>query len=269
VGTAVELPLARRAQLAVVAHIRHVYTNYDRLLKLTSFQEARSIVEEPTLEKLVQWRGDDENGKTELEDVFREVIVISDDEDDDDSVTDHANGLIPADRDSSVEIVSSNALAEELQTKPVNYANLSKETFLDLSDDEAPPGFRFVSGVPPRNKVNKAQVDRRGFSRYQAWDRARDRYRERTSIPEQGPFPGAQVDHDSGSYIPQQPLYETINSSFGSKRDRQVAITQPLPDRAFDNLNLGPAESAGNAVQPPGALFRGNTDMSYSVSVSQ
>ena len=29
VGTANELPLARRAQLAVVAHIRHVYTDYD------------------------------------------------------------------------------------------------------------------------------------------------------------------------------------------------------------------------------------------------
>ena len=68
----------------MVAHIRHVYTDYDRLLKVTSFHEARSVVEEPTLAKLVAWRGDDENGKTILEDVFREVIVISDDDGDDD-----------------------------------------------------------------------------------------------------------------------------------------------------------------------------------------
>jgi hypothetical protein len=33
------LPLARRVQLAVVAHVRHVYTDYDRLLKTTSFHE--------------------------------------------------------------------------------------------------------------------------------------------------------------------------------------------------------------------------------------
>ena len=76
--------MARRVQLAVVAHIRHVYTQYDRLLKITSFQDARAAVEEPCLAKLVQWRGDDENGTTVLEDVFREVIVISDDEDDGD-----------------------------------------------------------------------------------------------------------------------------------------------------------------------------------------
>src|SRR5271155_3516523 len=33
VGTANELPLIRRAQLSVVAHIRHMYTDYDRLLR--------------------------------------------------------------------------------------------------------------------------------------------------------------------------------------------------------------------------------------------
>ncbi|PYH95877.1 hypothetical protein BO71DRAFT_196069 [Aspergillus ellipticus CBS 707.79] len=169
VGTAVELPLARRAQLAVVAHIRHIYTDYDRLLKATSFHEARSLVEEPTLAKLVEWRGDDENGRTVLEDVFREVIVISDDEDSD------AEGEAPAsfDRDHSVMVVSSNPRAEELQTKPLHYANpVLRETQSDVSDDEAPPGFRFIPEAPRKN-----QIDRRGFSRYQAWDRAINRYR--------------------------------------------------------------------------------------------
>ncbi|KAI9928511.1 hypothetical protein MW887_001725 [Aspergillus wentii] len=164
VGTAVELPLARRAQLAVVAHIRHIYTDYDRLLKATSFHEARSTVEEPTLAKLVEWRGDDENGKTVLEDVFREVIVISDDED-----TDTDEGDIPQtdDRDLSVEIVASNARAEELQTRPLNFANSSvRESLRDLSEDEAPLGFRIIPEPPKKNKI-----DRRGFSRYQAWDR--------------------------------------------------------------------------------------------------
>ncbi|KAK2796355.1 hypothetical protein FQN51_009445 [Onygenales sp. PD_10] len=186
VGTAVELPLARRVQLAVVAHIRHVYTQYDRLLRITSFQDARAAVEEPTLAKLVQWRGDDENGKTVLEDVFREVIVISDDEDDYDDESDfaHDSELRREDRHSSIEIISSNALTGELQTKPVNYGNLAREAAQDFSDDEPPSGFRFIPQTLRRKRAHdKKRPDRRGFSRYQAWDRARDRYRDGGDVP--------------------------------------------------------------------------------------
>lgn len=173
VGTALELPLARRAQLAVVAHIRHVYTNYDRLLKMTSFHEARSLVEDSTLAKLVAWRGDDENGKTVLEDVFREVIVISDDDDDTESDEDE-NGPPSTKRDHSVEYVSSRARAVELPTKQIDFADpASRAPIRELSEDEAPSGFRVIPQVPKRNKV-----DRRGFSRYQAWDRAINRYRD-------------------------------------------------------------------------------------------
>ncbi|RMJ28211.1 hypothetical protein PHISP_00914 [Aspergillus sp. HF37] len=139
VGTAAELPLTRRAQLAVVAHIRHVYTHYDRLLKATSFHEARTLVEQATLAKLVEWRGDDENGKTVLEDVFREVIVISDDEDDLDDEEDPPT----SERDQSVEIISTNPAHEELQTRSINYENSSlREPLRELSDEDAPPGIK-------------------------------------------------------------------------------------------------------------------------------
>ncbi|PYH47685.1 DUF2293 domain-containing protein [Aspergillus saccharolyticus JOP 1030-1] len=172
VGTAVELPLARRAQLAVVAHIRHIYTEYDHLLKATSFHEARSVVEEPTLAKLVEWRGDDENGKIVLEDVFREVIVISDDEDSDTE----EEAMQSFNRGQSVVVVSSHPRAEELHTNPVTYvASTLREARLDISDEEAPPGFRFVPKIPRNDRL-----DRRGFSRYQAWDRAINRYRNVT-----------------------------------------------------------------------------------------
>ncbi|RDW76217.1 DUF2293 domain-containing protein [Aspergillus mulundensis] len=173
VGTAVELPLARRAQLAVVAHIRHIYTNYDRLLKSTSFHEARATVEQPTLAKLVEWRGDDENGKTVLEDVFREVIVISDDEDSDiEAEPQHILG-----RDTSVEIISSNPVVEELQMRRDSHSNRAlRDAPVETSEDEAAPGFRFI---PEPSK--KAKIDRRGFSRYQAWDRAINRYKNLAS----------------------------------------------------------------------------------------
>lgn len=194
--------MARRAQLAVVAHIRHVYTNYDRLLKTTSFHEARSQIEEPTLAKLVEWRGDDENGKTVLEDVFREVIVISDDEDAD------TDGDCPPSTDSypSVEIISSNTFHENLQAGPVNYANQSlRESLHDLSDDEAPPGFRIVPHVPKRDKI-----DRRGFSRYQAWDRAINRYRRNTDETDRRGLHHRPTDHQELLHSTEQPYPENF-----------------------------------------------------------
>lgn len=145
----------------MVAHIRHLYTDYDKLLKSGSFHDARSTVEQPTLAKLVAWRGDDENGQKVLEDVFREVIVISDD-DDDSEVEEEA---VASNRDQSVEILSSQA-----RSQPVSLVKTSTLDPLREMSEEAPPGFRFVPAVP------KKAADRRGFSRYQAWNRALTKY---------------------------------------------------------------------------------------------
>ncbi|PKY00949.1 hypothetical protein P168DRAFT_330241 [Aspergillus campestris IBT 28561] len=234
VGTAVELPLARRAQLAVVAHIRHIYTDYDRLLKTTSFHEARSLVEESTLAKLVEWRGDDENGKTVLEDVFREVIVISDDEE-----SEAEEALRSDDRDYSVEVVSSHPRAEELRTKSVNYATHTQESQLDLQEDEPPPGYRFVPEIS-----RKDRIDRRGFSRYQAWDRAINRYRGIANEASQrrvgnGP---------TGPRRPLDPVQEhargniNLESQCSSSRTTQphhVSIAHSMPHSRISNSGLG------------------------------
>jgi len=266
VGTAVELPLARRAQLAVVAHIRHVYTNYDRLLKVTSFQEARSLVEEPTLAKLVEWRGDDENGKTVLEDVFREVIVISDDEDSDtEQDSDHAS----VDRDSSVEIVSSNALAGEVQTEQVNYASISREPFRDPSDDEAPPGFRFVPEVTKETKAGKEKIDRRGFSRYQAWERARDRYRvKKTFATDQANFHGNSIESQALPYSLQRPPREsakTVHETLEPIHSSQVAVARHVPVAAIDTISQGHLRHSDSLNNRPDTHSR-NTEIDHRVS---
>ncbi|KAJ5622825.1 hypothetical protein N7490_011430 [Penicillium lividum] len=178
VGTAPELPLARRAQLAVVAHVRHLYTDYDRLLKQGSFQEARSEVEQPTLAKVVAWRGDDENGQTVLEDVFREVIVISDDEE---SETEEESTTRDA-REYSVEILSNTARAHEIQTQPISAEFVLGQDHTREPSEEAPPGFRVI----PRISTQKT-VDRRGFTRYryQAWNRALHKYGVKAQHTEQ------------------------------------------------------------------------------------
>ncbi|KAJ5248680.1 hypothetical protein N7468_000131 [Penicillium chermesinum] len=174
VGTAFELSLARRAQLAVVAHIRHTYTTYERLLKEGGYREARSAVEQATLDKIIAWRGDDENGQKVLEDVFREVIVISDDEESDLEDETMRTGT----RGHSVEFISSRAITHRLHKPPLG-ENISTQGSTCGMSEEVPQGSR-VLNVPAQTAV-----DRRGFSRYQAWNRALTRARERVQGTEQ------------------------------------------------------------------------------------
>lgn len=102
VGTQEHLDLPRRVQLAVIARIRHNYTDYDRLLRAFDWQEARAIVEPVSLQKLLEWRGENDiEDDGAFEEIVRETIVIpSDDEgsedasgsDADDEETDAENG---------------------------------------------------------------------------------------------------------------------------------------------------------------------------------
>lgn len=84
---AAELPLARRVQLAALAHIRHTMTRYDELLKNNEWANARKAVEQACLDVIVKWRGDEETGRDQLDEILREVIEISDSEDDSDDET--------------------------------------------------------------------------------------------------------------------------------------------------------------------------------------
>jgi len=115
VGNAKELTLARRVQLAVVAHIRHMYTDYDKLLRTDGWLAARSQVEHVSLAKLKEWRDEAGERSHELEETFREVIVIDDEDDDDDFSSNGDSMSFLNDREQSMEIVSSRANARDLQ----------------------------------------------------------------------------------------------------------------------------------------------------------
>lgn len=100
VGSAHMLDLPRRVQLAVIARIRHQYTDYDRLLRAFEWSEARKMTEPVSLQKLIEWRGEqDVEDDDQLEEMVRETIVIDDDEENG-SV---ANGSEADDEDSATE----------------------------------------------------------------------------------------------------------------------------------------------------------------------
>ncbi|RCI17114.1 hypothetical protein L249_3256 [Ophiocordyceps polyrhachis-furcata BCC 54312] len=83
VGRNPTLTLSRRVQLAVLAHIRHAHTLYDDLLRRMPWHDARKAVQPVCLDTLVKWRGDEESGRDQLDEILREVVVISDSEDED------------------------------------------------------------------------------------------------------------------------------------------------------------------------------------------
>ena len=229
VGTASELPLARRAQLAVVAHIRHCYTAYDRLLRNGGYHDARGVVEKPTLAKLVEWRGDDENGTKVLEDVFREVVVISDEEDSDDDDYDPEAPL----KELSVEIVPRNVNTGSQQPKPDHQRRASgyQGDVSTGSDDDAPTSFHYVARRPKRLTNDQQKIDRRGLTQHQAWNMAREQYRanpQRQIITESRP-----------AHQPNYPSYTDFNGSRENVRDiepRPAVYRNELPEHEVSSL---------------------------------
>lgn len=175
------------------------------------------------MEKLVHWRGDDESGMPELEDVFREVIVISDDEEEDAEESDfiESENAAPADRDRglSVEVLSSQVAADKLDVITNDDSNHIVSPFpirvgrKPLFDD-----YNFGAGAA-NQASSKTKVDRRGFSRYRAWDRAMDRYREKTL---------SRYDESSSSRAPAVIREEAIITSRPLHRHANKATGRPL-----------------------------------------
>ncbi|TKA80308.1 hypothetical protein B0A55_02214 [Friedmanniomyces simplex] len=109
VGTNSRLELPRRVQLATIARIRHMYTDYDQLLRAFEWKDARDMVEPGCLQKLIEWRGEHDNqDDDELEEIVRETIVI----DDDDDVP--AEGVSSAEDTSVIEIDSGSEASVEI-----------------------------------------------------------------------------------------------------------------------------------------------------------
>lgn len=184
VGTAKDVTLVRRAQLAVIAHIRHVYTDYDRLLKRHPWSEARVLVEQLTLDKLIEWRGDEDDAE-EMDDILREVIVIPDDDDEEaeeeeNIMHENSSSFEKAERETSIEFIPT----ENLQTQAIDYAAASRTGDLNrmespISDDvevieyrRRPPLYGGQHVHYDQHKHDQMEAHRR-----RRWDEARDRRR--------------------------------------------------------------------------------------------
>lgn len=166
VGLSRDMTLARRVQLAVLAHIRHSHTRYDELLRTGAWHDARKQVQSTCLDVLVKWRGDEETGRDQLEEILREVVVISDSEDEE------------------------SADEEPPEFKPAMSAEPQQLESITLPTPEVPAPNASLPTAQPSDGVRATErVQRRGFKRYaavqQAWDAARLRH-QRDQKPPQG-----------------------------------------------------------------------------------
>lgn len=182
VGLQPELTLSRRVQLAANAHIRHTHTRYDQLLRETDYINARRVVEPICLDVIMKWRGDEETGRDQLDEILREVVVIPDSENEQSEEEESASD------EDEVQFL------REVIRAPLPQANKASSR----------PGSRFHIDDPRRNmqptdtgdsrgpypaissrtrsKANpkptptpKDKLARRGFKRYQAWEDAQRR----------------------------------------------------------------------------------------------
>ncbi len=230
VGTADEIPLVRRAQLSVVAHIRHTYTNYDRLLRRLPYNQARHEVEEVTLKKLVEWRGDDDSKGDDsrqraVDDLVRDVIVVSDDDDEDTG----------SDVDDAEQIRPDELRVEELPSD--SYGPLQPRPFSPSRElhEEAPSGYRIVSQVARRERLTNVEIE---AHRRAIWEQARQAYRSRVPEP--------------------QPQYQRIYLERSSPARTLVPLDPPVGS-VIQREYIGPAPAARSVEYEVGRLTEGHS----------
>jgi hypothetical protein len=201
VGLQADLTLSRRVQLAVIAHIRHTHTRYDLLLRETSWESARRTVESLCLDILVKWRGDEETGRDQLDEVLREIVVIDDSDHEVDDGSEEASGSEGEEEGSSDGI--SNGVAEvnleqthaptipfqkllaESQSSQSAQAHTDSNPQTTTQINPSPQNQGIASRTRSKAKPNhrpKAKKSRRN-KRFQAWQDAVKRRTERPSAP--------------------------------------------------------------------------------------
>jgi len=117
VGSATDVPLSRRVQLATLARIRHTYTDYDALLRaFGDWHGTRQQVEPICVQKMIEWRGESDGDDEGLEEIIRETIVIDDDDDEDDGGDGDSSDTGGA-SDTSIEISHRPAAVEDLRAE--------------------------------------------------------------------------------------------------------------------------------------------------------
>lgn len=261
-GNMKTLPLSRRVQLAVLAHIRHNHTRYDQLLREADYQTARKVVEQHCLDFLVKWRGDEETGRDQFDEILREVIVLSDDSDEDsqdDESSDEDFARISSAVDSQHGLTVSSRAGNSQPRHGYSTGSGSSGPF-----SQRPP----VSAVAANSAAQRAKPQRpkktnRGFKRYEAvakrWEEAVHRNRHAKNTGPAGH--AAPMDRIPSQGSRRLPSLEIISSGprAASPRNPYMTLTpsnfhrghnQGQPPRPEDRMPVANLESQRHMPMP-------------------
>ena len=170
VGTAPELTLLRRAHLAVVAHIRHNYTSYDKLLRTVQYNEARHQVEQETLAKIIEWRSGEDMAIEDpgrADDLLKDVIVISDEEES------------TGDADEVQPLHQQQVQVEELTR--MNQGRGYGRSVSPAADPHREQQYQTNPRLVRTYRPSEAEIAQRNQTRYAVWEQARRDYRSRVA----------------------------------------------------------------------------------------
>lgn len=214
------MPLSRKVQLAVSAFARHKHTDYDKLLKQRSWQDARALVEPHTLHQLKIWRGE-ESAQSETENVLREIIVLDDESDTSDADASNSDN---GDDVESVEFVAQNVrgdngyleqyvmqdsanngqrtyLARRRQTEPFRLQRGYSDDRVVLVQDD-PYRREHRETLQPPSGSHAVASNYRSHGDYVMTDAVYDNKREVECVPDAcGFFPDDRLKNTRSSYV--------------------------------------------------------------------
>jgi hypothetical protein len=176
-------------------------------LRETTWQKARKIVESLCLDILVKWRGDEETGRDQLDEILREVVVISDSEEDDDEDDDddgESTGYTSDEGADNARLTPMPAYRSALPLHRVDQTDRSppKSPVREVIPVPSSPPARIGLGDTDRGRRDDRRAQR-GFRRYRAWEEAIRRNRGETPLVER-PSPDMALSH--ASYRPSQSI---------------------------------------------------------------
>ncbi|KFY81639.1 hypothetical protein V500_11235 [Pseudogymnoascus sp. VKM F-4518 (FW-2643)] len=269
VGLQPELTLSRRVQLAANAHIRHNHTRYDQLLHETDYLNARRVVEPLCLDFIMKWRGDEETGRDQLDELLREVVVIPDSDEESEEVEESASD------DDEVQFLREvvHAAPRRQGTNPPRQGNRFHVDDPRRNMEQPSQGDEgnAYSEIATRTRSKKARgwkdkQARRGFKRYQAWEDAQKRQQATHSEPSGQPLFDDRRNNESrqahrpannvsGFYggderLPaEEPQRLQINVVENQPRYRELPVSRPLESVQYQQLPVSRAPESGHYVQ--------------------
>lgn len=151
---------------------------------------ARKAVEPVCLDILIKWRGDEETGRDQMDEILREVVIITDSEDEDDSSDDDSS-----EEEGEVTSASSTEPPSQPNSRNQRRPSLLSQARPKTSNTPGSLAERTNAGaISSRTRAkDPRQKEQRGFRRYQAaWEDALNR-RQAPRIHTGSPFEHSEI----------------------------------------------------------------------------